>query len=105
MKKLGRVELHMMLEYMRSRTSSERYRHALKQAEDALAAAREMRAALGEALKVIDDFMPNVGRCVLQDYKRLNDAPIAARTAIDKFDKLYREPDHEQVHAEQVHAE
>lgn len=93
MKKLGRVELHMMMEHMRARTGSERYRAALKQAEDALHAAHEARLALSEMLKLHSDFMPNVGRCVIQDYKRLNDAPIAARQAIDKLNELYRPVD------------
>lgn len=46
MKKLGRVELHMMLEHMRVRTSSDRYRQALKQAENALNAAHDLRVAV-----------------------------------------------------------
>lgn len=93
MKKLGRVELHMMLEHMRVRTGSDRYRQALKQAEDALNAAHEMRLAMVQMQGVIDDFMPNVGSCVIQDYKRLNDAPIAARAAVDKLNDLYRPVD------------
>lgn len=31
-----------------------------------------MRQCLAEAVLVIEDFMPNLGRCVLQDYARLN---------------------------------
>jgi len=93
MKKLGRVELHMMLEYMRTRTSSDRYRAALKQAEDALNAAHELRLAMLQMQGAIDDFVPNVGRCVIHDYRRLNDARIAARAAVGKLNELYRPVD------------
>lgn len=34
---------------------------------------------LSEMVKLVDDFMPNVGRCTIQNYRRLNDAPIEAR--------------------------
>jgi len=32
-----------------------------------------LRDTLAQAIAVIEDFMPNIGRCVLQDYGRLND--------------------------------
>lgn len=32
-----------------------------------------LRDCLRGAILVIEDFMPNIGRCVLQDYGRLND--------------------------------
>lgn len=34
---------------------------------------------VAELLGVVDDFMPNVGRCNLQNYQRLNEAPFKAR--------------------------
>lgn len=40
-----------------------------------------MRALAADLTKVVEDFMPNVGRCVLQDYARLNDAMFRARCA------------------------
>jgi hypothetical protein len=47
-----------------------------------LALKSERDAALdvvAELLGVVDDFMPNVGRCNLQNYQRLNEAPFKAR--------------------------
>ncbi|MEE9609529.1 MAG: hypothetical protein V3U03_17465 [Myxococcota bacterium] len=43
---------------------------------------RALAGAVTELLALVDDFMPNVGRCALQDYKRLNDAPTAGRVAL-----------------------
>jgi hypothetical protein len=34
---------------------------------------RELRELLKMGNEVVEDFMPNVGQCVLQDYGRLND--------------------------------
>lgn len=34
---------------------------------------------LRDAILVIEDFMPNIGRCVLQDYGRLNDVLCLSR--------------------------
>lgn len=42
----------------------------------------ELREVVKELLLVIDDFIPNIGNCALQNYKRLNDAPIRARKAL-----------------------
>lgn len=36
----------------------------------------ELLDLLTRALLVIEDFLPNIGRCVLQDYGRLNDVLI-----------------------------
>ena len=33
----------------------------------------ELRALLKVGVEVVEDFMPNIGRCALQDYGRLND--------------------------------
>ena len=49
---------------------------------DLLAAAPELLAVIPRLIAVINDFMPNVGRCALQNYQELNEAPIAARAAI-----------------------
>jgi len=43
----------------------------------------ELRGCVAELLLVIDDFMPNIGNCALQNYKRLNEAPIRARKALE----------------------
>ena len=32
----------------------------------------ELMRLLAEAVAVIEDFLPNIGQCVLQDYGRLN---------------------------------
>jgi len=39
-------------------------------------------AALEEMLLLNEDWLPDVGICTLQNYQRLNEAPIAARKAI-----------------------
>ncbi len=41
----------------------------------------EARALAADAIKVIEDFLPNIGRCALQDYGRLNDVMVRARAA------------------------
>lgn len=33
---------------------------------------------------VVDDFLPNIGQCALQDYGRLNTAMIEARVRLGK---------------------
>lgn len=86
--KVGHVELKMELGKVRGRTRSERYRRALKQAEDLIDAARAAQHALEEMDLVIADFMPNVGRCALQNYQRLNEAPIKAQDAVSKLRAL-----------------
>ena len=45
---------------------------------------RELVEALGIALRVINDFLPNVGRCALQNYKELNDILVVGPRAIAK---------------------
>lgn len=40
-----------------------------------------MLALAADLTKVVEDFMPNVGRCALRDYARLNDAMFRARRA------------------------
>lgn len=37
------------------------------------------RALVRQLHAVVEDFMPNIGKCVLQDYKRLNDTLVEAR--------------------------
>ena len=43
--------------------------------------------ALGECLLLIEDMMPGVAGIALQNYQRLNEAPINARTALAKARK------------------
>jgi hypothetical protein len=38
-----------------------------------------VRKLISDLVAVIDDFLPNIGKCVLQDYGRLNTALIEAR--------------------------
>lgn len=38
-----------------------------------------MRALARDLALVVLDFLPNVGRCALQDYGRLNDSLVTAR--------------------------
>lgn len=42
----------------------------------------ELLEATKELLLLVDDFMPNIGKCCIQNYQRLNEAPLAARAAI-----------------------
>jgi len=44
-----------------------------------------MRETLASAIKVIEDFMPNIGRCVLQDYGRLNDVLLDSARLLKKY--------------------
>lgn len=34
---------------------------------------KELRALLQMGVEVVEDFMPNIGHCVLQDYGRVNE--------------------------------
>lgn len=43
------------------------------------------RRCLEQAIAVIEDFMPNIGRCVLQDYGRLNDVLCESRQLLKPF--------------------
>lgn len=52
---------------------------------DLLEAAPKLLEYLKECLLLIDDFMPNIGHCVLQNYQRMNEAPMNARTLIRKI--------------------
>jgi hypothetical protein len=47
-----------------------------------IAQAPAMAEVINELLLVVEDFMPNVGRCALQNYQRLNEAPIKARALL-----------------------
>ncbi len=58
---------------------------SLDEAADALAARlAEADALIAKGLAVVHDFLPNIGRCVLQDYQRMNEfcSEAAARTAV-----------------------
>lgn len=99
---LPKVELMMVLERIRNtpRTSAgaNKIRAAIKQAENAIEAAEQMKRALREMQLLVNDFMPNIGRCSLQNYARMNDAPIAARAAIVNY--LAAVPEREHVETE-----
>lgn len=43
----------------------------------------DMRQLLKMGLEVVEDFLPNVGQCALQDYGRLNDFMIMATKEFD----------------------
>ena len=43
----------------------------------------DLVGAILELLAVVEDFMPNVGNCALQNYERLNTAPAEGRRAIE----------------------
>jgi hypothetical protein len=45
---------------------------------------KQLRDLLKLAVDVIDDFLPNIGHCVLQDYGRLNTVLIEARKACNQ---------------------
>lgn len=44
-----------------------------------------MRNTLAQAIAVIEDFIPNVGHCVLQDYGRLNDVLLDSARLLKKY--------------------
>ena len=44
-----------------------------------------LRDTLAQAIAVIEDFMPNIGRCVLQDYGRLNDVLLDSGRLLRKY--------------------
>ena len=44
-----------------------------------------MRETLAWAIGVIEDFMPNIGQCVLQDYERLNDVLCDSARLLKKY--------------------
>lgn len=46
--------------------------HGIKPAKEDEDDTDRLRDCLRRAILVIEDFMPNIGRCVLQDYERLN---------------------------------
>lgn len=52
--------------------------------EQLITAAPDLLAACKKLLAVVEDFMPNIGQCVLQDYQRLNEGLIEGKTAIAK---------------------
>lgn len=97
---LPKVELLMQLEKIRTqpRTSAGagKIRSALRQAENAIRAAEEMKAALRAMLQVQDALMPGVRYIAVQNYAQLNDAPLAARKAIDAY--LHAIPERVPVH-------
>lgn len=43
-----------------------------------------LRALVLQGLAVVDDFLPNIGQCVLQDYGRLNEFCMEARRLLGK---------------------
>ena len=38
-----------------------------------------LKRLVSKGLAVVDDFMPNIGRCTLQNYQRLNEFMVEAR--------------------------
>ena len=48
-----------------------------------IAASPMMLKALKEMILLVDDMMPNIANGVVQNYQRLNEAPLNARAAID----------------------
>ena len=50
----------------------------------AVNAREDLVAACGELLALVGDFMRNIAHCSLQNYARMNEAPIAGRAAIAK---------------------
>ena len=56
----------------------------LVRADAAEARLAEADALIAKGLAVVHDFLPNIGRCVLQDYQRMNEfcSEAAARTAV-----------------------
>ena len=87
----GHVEMKMELEKLRNSLKSERRRRTIQQTEHLIDAARQAQHALEEMDLLVKDFIPNVGKCVLQNYARLNNAPIMASDAMAKLRALLGE--------------
>ena len=45
----------------------------------------QMREALAQAIATIEDFLPNIGNCALQDYGRLNRVLIDSARLLDEY--------------------
>ncbi len=48
---------------------------------------KRMKALIPRLVAVIDDFLPNVGRCALQNYGELNSSLVDARALMREFEK------------------
>lgn len=85
------VEIKRELGKIRNGTKSHNYRNALMKAEYIIDAARQAQHALEEMDLLVKDFMSNIGRGTLQNYARLNNAPIMASDALSKLRALLGE--------------
>lgn len=47
---------------------------------------QELEETLRQGIAVVEDFMPNIGHCALQDYGRLNAFLINSKRLLDKND-------------------
>lgn len=52
--------------------------------ESSVSRKSEAAEIIEELLLLIEDFMPNIGRCALNNYQRLNEAPIKARRWLEE---------------------
>lgn len=63
------------------------YKYEYEQIEKLEDSNAELLEALQMGLRVYEDFMPNIGRCAVQNYAELNEFPMLARAAIAKATK------------------
>lgn len=72
-------------------------RVSAKALHDAADEIERLQGLVAKGLAVVHDFLPNIGRCVLQDYQRMNEfcAEAVARAAKDEYSILaiYEKPD------------
>jgi len=45
---------------------------------------KELRELLQMGLEVVEDFMPNIGNCVLQDYGRVNEFLMKSKEELNE---------------------
>ena len=64
----------------------EQIRTALSVAVCAVNTFDEAKASLTELLLLVEDMMPNIARGVVQNYRRLNEAPIRAKAVLAKLE-------------------
>jgi len=69
------------------RPHSERIVSATRELNRLAARIAELKQLLRMGVAVVEDFMPNIGRCVLQDYGRLNDFLLATRKITEVKDE------------------
>jgi hypothetical protein len=72
-----------LIEQLRERCATSMYcRGQRKLAADRLEKYMVLEEAMPELLQLVEDLMPGIGGLALQNYARVNDAPLAVRKAL-----------------------